>query len=125
MPSVVTFLKLRMGCLNVDVETENTALTISLAQGAQLSLHDMASDNAAGTICFLVPVGQVQILIQASRDGQTWLEAATIGFDVAVDIYNRPYDWRSKGQTQIQFVKEQDVLTRRVPFIYEKGAQFG
>jgi hypothetical protein len=114
-----------MGCLNVDVETENTALTISLAQGAQLSLHDMASDNAAGTICFLVPVGQVQILIQASRDGQTWLEAATIGFDVAVDIYNRPYDWRSKGQTQIQFVKEQDVLTRRVPFIYEKGAQFG
>jgi hypothetical protein len=125
MPSTVTFLKLRMGSLNIDIETENTALIISMAQGVQLSLHDMTSDDDAGSICLLIPVGQVQSLIQASKNGQIWLEAATIGFDVAVDVHNRPYGWKSKGQKQIQFVKDQDVLTRRVPFIYEKGTRFG
>jgi len=125
MSSTVTFLKLRMGSLNIDIETENTALIISLAQGVQLSLHDMTSDDAAGTICLLIPVGQVQSLIQASKDGQIWLEAATVGFDIAVDVHNRPYGWKSKGQKQVQFIKDQDVLTRRVPFIYDKGVHFG
>lgn len=114
-----------MGSLRINIETDKTALVVSLPQGAQFSLHDLSTEDAAGTICLWVPVGQLQSLIQSSVDGEIWLEAATIGFDVAVDVFNRPPDWKSKGKIQKQFVKEQDVMTRRVPFVYENGSELG
>ncbi|KIM31189.1 hypothetical protein M408DRAFT_327476 [Serendipita vermifera MAFF 305830] len=121
----VTFLKLRTGSLRVNVQTDKTALVVSVPQGIQFSLHDLSTDTAAGTICLLIPAGQLQSLIKSSADSQIWLEAATVGFDVALDVISRPCDWKLKGREQTNFVKEQDVLTRRVPFIYEKGAPLG
>jgi hypothetical protein len=121
----VTFLKLRLNSLRLNVETDDTSLAIVLPDGFQLSLNDMPTDSRAGLISIIIPEGQVQALLQASKDGQIWLEAAAATFDAAIDVYSRPYNWKTNGKKQLDFVRVQDSLTRRVPFIYEPGCTYG
>lgn len=117
----VTFLKLRLESLSVNVETESVAVIFSLPQGSQLSLNDLPTQTAGGMISVIVAACEVKSLLKGSMDGQTWLEAGTTSLDVAIDVYSRPFDWRRKADRQLDFIKTQDASTRRVQFIYGEG----
>lgn len=123
--SKVTFLKLRLSAIHISLETNTAALTLSLPEGIQLSHNDMPTMTRAGLTSVFLPRGHIQSLIKASKDGNTWLEAGAVELDVALDVYSRPCNWRSMAEKQLAFVKEQDSLTRRVPFVYDPDSFYG
>jgi hypothetical protein len=98
---------------------------MSLPEGFQISFSDLPTDTAASGISVLLPSGQIQCLLSTPSDSDQWLEAAVGSFDFGIDIYSRPLDWKRLSESQSQFIKDQDAMTRRVPFIYEKGAPLG
>lgn len=121
----VTFLKLRLSSLHINVETGDASLAIALPDGLQLSFNNMPTTSRAGLISLIVPEGQTQALLQASKDGQIWLEAAAMKFDASIDVHSRPPNWKAEGKEQLDFIREQDAVTRRVPFIYDPSVLYG
>ncbi|KAK0195692.1 hypothetical protein F5146DRAFT_1101121 [Armillaria mellea] len=50
-----------------------------------------------------------------------WLEAGETAFDVYLDIYTSPVNWRNLAAAQEAFVKEQDALTSRAAKMLERN----
>ncbi|CAG8755385.1 9144_t:CDS:2, partial [Acaulospora colombiana] len=117
----VTFLKLRLASIYLNIRTDNSIVAMSFPEGFQITFSDVPTETAASGTSILLPSGRIQCLLSTSNDPDQWLEAAVGSFDIGMDIYTRPDDWKSLGEAQSRFIEEQDSMTRRVPFIYEKG----
>ncbi|KAF8577934.1 hypothetical protein K439DRAFT_1363574, partial [Ramaria rubella] len=116
----VTFLKVNVELVDVMWSTDCARIQLYVPQGVQFDHSDLAGNSYKTVTEIRVPQTIVRALVRSKTHQESWLEAASITFDVGIDLYSAPRDWRQAAKAQADFIAAQDALTHRAQFLYEK-----
>ncbi|KAG8964186.1 hypothetical protein FRC03_002130 [Tulasnella sp. 419] len=111
----VTFLKLHISRLDVAIRSSKAAVQLCINEGIALNYNDLASSSYSQVTSICIPSIDAKTL---AHQGGGWFEVASFSCDVNCDIYSSPAGWKERARLQVQFITEQDELTRRMAFVY-------
>lgn len=115
---LVTFLKIALDELTTVWHAENAAVEVRLPQGFRMDSNDLAGKLYNKVTSFRVPDASLKLLLSKPASSYDWYETAEVMFDVNLDIYSAPPNWRQKAQAQAEFLAAQDSHTCRAFFLY-------
>ena len=120
----VTFLTAQLQSVDLVVMSEACAIRLILSDGIRFDSNDLAGHAYRRVKSLEIPTFKIQCLLANPANKElaspgTWLEVGSAVFDVHMDIYDSPDNWRKDALRQMRFIRTQDSLTRRVPFLYE------
>lgn len=101
----------------------HAALLLRLGLGIKFDSNDLGSQNYRKVTSLRIPSIVAKVLLRASLDQNTWLEASEIVADAYLDIYSSPQDHRLSTRAQLMFIQEQDKLTGRAQRIFDQLKQ--
>jgi hypothetical protein len=119
--SLVTFLKLVVRHIDVAWTVGKANVQVVLPEGLSLDYNDHAGKVYKKVVEIRVLKAIIRALLLADLRRKWWLEAASVSFDMALDIYTAPAGWKGMAKVQTDFVANQDAPTRRAWFLYEKA----
>lgn len=87
-----------------------------------LDTSSLASRHCSSMLSVSAPDVTVHLL-RHDASQQKWESTGSIATDLVVDIYKAPTAWEKHAAAQQMFLKEQDVLTERIWYMYrdERG----
>ncbi|KAK0486085.1 hypothetical protein IW261DRAFT_776549 [Armillaria novae-zelandiae] len=118
----VTFVKVRLSSVHVTWKAGDAAALLSLPDGLRLDNNNLGGRFHRQLTSIRIPVASVKMLLRNLSD--RWLEAGETTFDVYLDTYTSPVNWRNLAAAQESFVKEQDALTGRAAKMLERFRLF-
>ncbi|KAK4686556.1 protein CSF1, partial [Tremellales sp. Uapishka_1] len=118
-PPDVTFLKLSIGEIVLAYITRDSAVTVDLPLGVSLDLSTLASRSHLSSFGVLLPTISISILQYARK----WTSVGRLSSGLAIDMYEAPKNWKDKASKQQAFLKEQDVDTKRIWYMYEEEGE--
>ncbi|KAI0645908.1 hypothetical protein C8Q79DRAFT_910949 [Trametes meyenii] len=114
----VTFLKVQIDAVNAVWAAGEAAVELALPSGLRFDSNDLAGKTFRKVTSLRVPEGSIKLLLSLKQGHSRWIEAADAQFDIDLDIYSAPPQWRDSAKHQTQFIAKQDVLTRRAKVLY-------
>ncbi|KAK0226200.1 hypothetical protein IW262DRAFT_1457427 [Armillaria fumosa] len=108
--------------VHVTWKAGDAAALLSLPEGLRLDSNNLGGRFHRQLTSIRIPVASVKMLLRNLSD--RWLEAGETTFDVYLDIYTSPVNWRNLAAAQESFVKEQDALTGRAAKMLERFRLF-
>jgi hypothetical protein len=120
----VTFLNACVKLVDVNILGDDTMVRLLLEQGVDIKFHNLIREEFSKKIALHLPLLQVACLAIVEGQGQgdedvSWAEVGVIDSSLRVTIFGHTSDWQEKRATQQTFIKENDELTYRCPFLYE------
>ena len=118
--SDVTFTTVVVDTVELAWELKDTACQLVLPDGLRFDTNDLPGQQYASVRSISAPIVHLRSLLahRAGRVPVQWCEVASGSFDVHLDLYSAPPDWRSLAAQKMQFVERQDFATRRVAWMY-------
>ncbi|KAF8973209.1 hypothetical protein BDZ97DRAFT_665381 [Flammula alnicola] len=126
LPSIdvdVTFYKITTKAIELTWKAGNAALAVQLSHGLKFDSNDLGAHQYRKVASLRVPHVSANMLLRASMERNTWLEAAEVVFDAYLDIYSSPVGHRAITRNQLAFVEEQDKLTGRAKMMFNQLRQ--
>ncbi|KAJ3089847.1 hypothetical protein HK102_005335 [Quaeritorhiza haematococci] len=132
----VTTMQLKLGQLDLSLwGQEDSVSSLKLPRGACLQTDNLVCERWHDRVFIDVPQLVIQSLAvtgdkggapppasaSAAAEEHAWVEVLRMDTAVTICIYNILPDWEKARNAQMDYVKEQDDLTRRCAFLYEKG----
>lgn len=117
----VTFVKLSVKSVDLAWRIPRAAILLSIPSGIRYDSNDFAGKTYKQLKSVVVPSVKLRCLAQTPNDAKIldeWFEIASASFDVNVDIYGAPPNWKADAQRQRMFVQSQDTFTGRASWIY-------
>lgn len=112
-----TFVKLSIDHVSALVSSGNSGIALELPKGVFIDTSSMASKSCRSVMGLGVPTISVHILHRKSEE-KRWQPIGSVATGLSLDNYKLPHDWKTVAEEQMKFLKEQDSLTRRVPYLY-------
>ncbi|TDL24302.1 hypothetical protein BD410DRAFT_116796 [Rickenella mellea] len=107
-----TFLRVSVDCIDCVLLASQTTLRLSLPDGFSLASNDLAGDYYRKVLVLLAPAVDVLVLL-ALPSGRRWIEAASLHFEISLDLYRSPSGWKRSAKRQKEFLQKQDSETQR------------
>lgn len=114
------FLKVRIDGIDVALRVEQAAFSLCLHSGLQVQSNDLAGELYRKLLSVEAPEIAVKLLTAGADDPSNWYEAASLDFDVNLDLYSSPLGWREAAKAQNEFVVKQDVATNRAKMMFSE-----
>lgn len=113
-----------MTAIDVTWLAGHAALEIALPHGLVLQVNDLAGKLYRKVTSLRISHISLRVLITAVGRPR-WLEAAHFSSDASIDMYSAPAGWKKSAHAQANFVRAQDILTRRVNFMFRSSTSGG
>lgn len=110
---LVTFDKFNIESIEVVLRAKNSAIQFICKSGIMLDINDAGGWFYSKSTSICVPYIEGKVLLNASAERNTWLEAANVSMDMYLDVYSAPRGFKEHVEKQRAFVEEQDILTGR------------
>ncbi|KAI5479573.1 hypothetical protein MNV49_003310, partial [Pseudohyphozyma bogoriensis] len=116
-----TFLTVDIKSVDLSVRGQGTAVQFDLPDGVAIRFDDLASAPFLKHIEIDVPSFHVRFLAPLFGRAAPWMEVASLDADLSIVLGLSETGWEEKAKVQLAFIKAQDALTKRCPFIYGHG----
>lgn len=114
----MTFLNVSLGILDATWLAGQTALNVTLPKGVHFQSNDLASQLYRKVLSIKVPAASIKILLAPPNGRDSWWEAASVSFDVNLDMYSSPLGWKDTARAQTEFILREDCLTGRMSDLF-------
>ncbi|KAH9485425.1 Protein CSF1 [Psilocybe cubensis] len=127
MPAVdpdVTFYKVTVKPIELTWKSERAALYVQLPHGLVFDSNDLGAHQYRSVMALRIHQLNASVLLASSTERKNqWLEAASVLFDMDLDIYSSPTGHRGMTRKQLLFIEEQDKPTGRAKFMFNQLRQ--
>ena len=114
----MTFLRVIVASIDGLWISDLAILRALLPSGLNLSSNDLDTQSHSKISSFLVPSLELQAF--SARDLQRrWLEVASVKSGLTLRMSKLSKEWMERVNKQQQFLKEQDMLTKRTVPLYD------
>jgi hypothetical protein len=117
----VILLTLTSDSIDVTLWGQHAALQLTASKGLSVHYDDLACSDYAKHVELDLPRVTAKCLLSCPElQNEMWLEVAAISFDISLAMGLCSSGWEQKAEEQLSYVRKQDALTRRCPFLYEE-----
>ena len=116
-----TFLTVDLRSVDLAVRGAGTAIQIDLPDGVKIRFDDLASAPFLKHANIEVPTLYLRFLAPLFGRAAPWMEVASLDGDLSIVLGLLASGREERVKSQLAFVALQDELTKRCPFLYEKG----
>jgi hypothetical protein len=115
----VTFFKFSLDALDSTWLAGQAAVELSLPRGIRYETNDLGGRFHRKLASLRLPLANVKVFLAATRNRQTWLEAAEFVTDAFLDVYSSPPGWVDKSRAQAEFIHAQSAPTGRAEHMFK------
>lgn len=119
-PPDATFVKLSIQRITALLETTAAGIAVELPQGVFIDTSSVASKACRSVQGLGVPCASLHVL-RRQAGHKTWEPVGSVSTGMSMDTYKVPPGWQDDAAKQQEFLREQDEITKRVPFLYGEG----
>ncbi|ORX43270.1 hypothetical protein BCR36DRAFT_586752, partial [Piromyces finnis] len=119
-------LQLTMNKIDLSIWGKGSSTILFLKDGFKLQMDNTINTHYCNRIFLDFPFVGVYLLALAETNkdiesSYPWIEVASIETNLSLCIYLKTPDWKELYEKQVEFIRHQDRLTKRMTFIYENN----
>lgn len=116
-----TFITFDLDSFDIAIRGQEAAVQIALLDGVAVRYEDLARAPFLKQIVVEIPTFDVYLLAPLFGQAAPWMEVASIEADLSIAIGLSSSGWEEIAERQLDFIEEQDSMTKRCPYVYSEG----